>query len=266
MAKICQTLARSETSHNSCSPRHDPARAALTLFRCATRALALFFLSIVATTACHAQSHDVLCREGVGEFQAEFLTGVKVRVAAGRNGDLAARVCDASLSWADQTLVLTSANSEVDLDAFGVDMGLGVPVVAVQVKKLKTDCCMSYEIYSLKTPPVLLRRITGGEFFSAADTDLDGRVEIWTDDAASVAGFENLRLGDLDFAPPIVLRFTRGKLQDVGAEFRPYFDQKIAVERAKLDPQDLADFKSSDGKLAPGSIPPSALAACEAPK
>ncbi len=255
MAKICQTLARSETSHNSCGPRHVRARSALNLLRRAARALALFFLSCLAASACHAQSHDVLCREGVGEFQTEYLTGVSVRVAAGRNGDLAARVCDASLSWADQTLVLTSANSAVDLDAFGVDMGLGVPVVAIQIKKLKTDCCMSYEIYSLKTPPVLLRRLSGAEFFSAADTDLDGRVEIWTDDAASVAGFENLRLSDLDFAPPIVLRFTRGKLQDVGAEFRPYFDEKIALERAKLDPQDLADFKTSDGKLAPGSLP-----------
>ncbi len=256
MAKICQTLARSEMPRNSFSPRHDRTRSVLTLFRRAKWPLALFFLSCLAASACHAQSHDVLCREGVGEFQTEFLTGVRVRVAAGRNGDLAARVCDASLSWADQTLVLTSANSEVDLDAFGVDLGLGAPVVAIQVRKSKTDCCMSYEVYSLKTPPVLLRRISGGEFFSASDTDLDGRVEIWTDDAASVAGFENLRLSDLDFAPPIVLRFTRGKLQDVGAEFRPYFDQQIAVERAKLDPQDLADFKTSDGKLAPGSLPP----------
>ena len=255
MAKSCPTHARNGTWHNSCGPRHVRARPALTLLRRASKPLALFFLSCLAASACHAQSHDVLCREGVGEFQTEFLTGVKVRVGAGRNGDLAARVCDASLNWADQTLVLTSANSEVDMDAFGVDMGLGVPVAAIQIKKNKADCCMSYEIYSLKTPPVLLRRITGAEFFSAADTDLDGRVEIWTDDTASVAGFENLRLGDLDFAPPIVLRFTRGKLQDVSAEFRPYFDQKIALERAKLDPQDLADFKTSDGKLMPGSLP-----------
>jgi hypothetical protein len=108
---------------------------------------------------------------------------------------------------------------------------------------------MEYQIYSLRSPPALLRTITGGEFFSAADTDLDGRIEVWTGDAAAVSAFENLRPGDLDFAPPVVLRFTRGKLLDASAEFQPYFDQKIAEVRAKLAPQDFADFKKSDGKL-----------------
>jgi len=71
-----------------------------------------------------------------------------------------------------------------------------------------------------------------------------------------VEGFENLRLRDLDFAPPIVLRFGRGRLLDVSSEFQPYFDQKIADERAKLNPQDLGDFKTSDGKLAsPAALP-----------
>ena len=32
----------------------------------------------------------------------------------------------------------------------------------------------------------------------------------------------------MDFAPPIVLRFTDGQLLDVSAEFQPYFDQEIA--------------------------------------
>ena len=155
-----------------------------------------------------------------------------------------------ALSWGDQHLVVSDAASELDIDAFGVDLGLGAPVVALQVKKSKAECCMEYKIYSLRAPPVLLRSITGGEFFSAADTDLDGRVEIWTDDAAAVEGFENFRLRDLDFAPPIVLRFVRGRLLDASSEFRPYFDQKIADERAKLNPQDLGDFKNSDGKLA----------------
>ena len=132
-------------------------------------------------------------------------------------------------AWNDQTLVLASAASELDIDALGVDLGIGVPVVALQVKQSKTQCCMAYEIYSLKQPPVLLRRIAGGEFFSAADTDLDGRVEIWTNDATVAEGFENFKLSDLDFAPPIVLRFARNRLLDVGSEFRPYFDQKIAM-------------------------------------
>jgi len=215
--------------------------------------LSLFLFFFLAASACHAQNRDILCRDGVGEFSAEFFTGVTVHVGAGRNKELAARVCDASLSWVDQTLVLTSAASELDIDALGVDLGMGVPVVALQVKQSKTECCMGYEIYSLKQPPVLLRRISGGEFFGAADTDLDGRVEIWTDDAAVVDGFENLKLSDLDFAPPIVLRFARKRLLDVSSEFRPYFDQKISLERAKLDPRDLDDFKHSDGKLDPSA-------------
>ncbi len=221
---------------------------------------ALLLLSFVAASPCHAQSRDVLCRDGVGDFEKEFRnTGVTVHVGAGRNQELAARVCEASLIWSNQTLVVASAVPELDVDAFGVDLGVGGPVVALQVKQSKGDCCMAYSIYTFQQPPMLVRRITGGEFFSASDTDLDGRVEIWTDDAAAVDGFENLRLRDLDFPPPIVLRFTRGKLQDVGAEFRPFFDQKITAERAKLDPQDLADFKASDGKLVPGSIPPARL-------
>jgi len=216
--------------------------------------LSLFLFSCLAANACHAQHRDVLCREGAGDFDAEFLTGVKVHVGAGRNQELAARVCDATLSWSDQTLVLTSAVAELDIDAFGVDLGLGAPIIALQEKKSKTECCMTYEIYSLKQPPLLLRRITGGEFFSAADTDLDGRVEIWTDDAAAVEGFENFHLSDLDFSPPIVLRFAHSRLLDVSSEFRPYFDQKIADERAKLNLQDIDDFKSSDGKLEPSAV------------
>lgn len=256
MAKICQTHARSEASENiSREPSNRPILLPAA-FRWSASAVALIFLSCLTASSCHAQNHDVLCREGVGEFEAEFHTGVKVRVGAGRNKELAARVCDASLSWENQTLVLAAADWALDLDAFGVDIGLGAPVVALQVKRTKAECCMSYEIYSLKEPPVLLRRITGGEFFSAADTDLDGHVEIWTDDSASVEDFENLRLNDLDFAPPIVLRFARGRLWDVSSEFRPYFDRKIADARAKLNPEDLADFKSGDGQLASAaSIP-----------
>ncbi len=222
--------------------------------------LALFFMSFPTVGVCQAQNHDVVCRDGAGDFGAEFPTGVRVTVGPARNEELEARVCKAALSWGTQNLVVAPEASETDIDAFGVDLGVGVPVVALQVKKSKTDCCMEYDIYSLREPPTLLRRITGGEFFSAADTDLDGRVEIWTDDAASVEGFENFPLRVLDFAPPVVLRFVRGRLLDVSSEFRPYFDQKIAEERAKLDPQDLADFKSSDGKLPfPASAKPGRL-------
>ena len=256
MAKICQTNSRCKTSENSANLPCDPEQRALFRFRYVVVPLGLFFLSCLTGSVCRAQSRDVVCREGVGDFEAEFLTGVKVRVGPTRFGDLESRVCAAALSWSDQNLLITDSAFETDVDAFGVDLGVGAPVAALQLKKSKAECCMEYKIYSLRAPPVLLHSITGGEFFSAADTDLDGRVEIWTNDAASVEGFENLRLRDLDFAPPIVLRFGRGRLLDVSSEFQPYFDQKIADERAKLNPQDLGDFKTSDGKLAsPAALP-----------
>ena len=250
MANICQTFAQAKALQNSLNQQFDRSQSAPIRFRRNVAALALSLFSCLTASVCHAQSHDVICRDGAGDFDTEFHTGVKVHVGAARNGELATRVCEATLSWTNQNLVITAAAAQVDVDALGVDLGLAVPVVAFQVKKSTPECCMVYEIYSLRTPPVLLRTITGGEFFSAADTDLDGRVEIWTDDAASVEGFENLLLSDLDFAPPMVLRFVRGQLLDVSSEFQPYFDQKIAEERAKLSSQDLGDFKSSDGRLA----------------
>src|SRR5215472_11335439 len=257
MAKICQPQLCGETPKNVFSQPTARVQGVRIPFRWGAAALALFLLSCLAPPSSHAQNRDVLCREGDGEFQAEFLTGVKVRVGPARKEGLATRACEAALSWSDQNQVVATGTSQLDIDAFGVDLGLGTPVVALQVKKSKADCCVEYDIYSLRAPPGLLRRITGGEYFSAADTDLDGRVEIWTDDAAAVDGIDDLHPRDLDFVPPVVLRFARGRLLDASAEFRPYFDQKIADEQAKLNPQDLADFKSSDGKLAAaGSVVP----------
>ncbi len=218
MAKICQTYAQSKTSENSSIQPSDRVQCAPFRFRCSAAALAIFSLSCLAASVCQAQSHDVVCREGAGDFEAEFQTGVKVRAGAARNGELGARVCEAALSWGDQNLAVADAASQLDIDAFGVDLGVGAPVAAIQVKKSKAECCMEYKIYSLRAPPVLLRSITGGGYFSAADTDLDGRVEIWTDDAASVDGFENFPLRDLDFAPPIVLRFVARPI--AGRQFR----------------------------------------------
>jgi hypothetical protein len=257
MAKICQNHSRCNPSENTPCQSRGRVQLVPIQFRRGSAALGLFLLSCLTASVCHAQSRDVVCREGVGDFEAEFLTGVRVRVGPTRFGDLESRVCAASLSWSDQNLLITDSAFETDVDAFGVDLGIGAPVAALQVKKSKGECCTEYRIYSLRAPPVLLRTITGGEFFSAADTDLDGRVEIWTDDAAAVEGFENLRLRDLDFAPPVVLRFVRGKLLDASSEFQSFYDEKIEDERAKLSPQDLGDFKSTDGKLAPApSMPP----------
>jgi len=198
---------------------------------------------------CHAQSREVLCRNGSGNFEADFHTGVKVRAGAARKaeGQLAGRVCEATLSWDKQQIVITG-KAQLDVDVFGVDLGLGGPVVAFQLKNSDNECCMAYQIYSLQKPPRLLRTITGGDSFSASDTDLDGRVEIWTTDADAVNGFENLVEGELDFAPTVVLRFQHSQLLDVSSEFRSYFDQQIAKLRAGLDSQDLQDFKNGDGR------------------
>jgi hypothetical protein len=200
----------------------------------------------------HSQSRDVLCSNGSGNFEAEFHTGVKVRVGAAKSTSaaLAKRVCEATLSWDKQEMVVTANALHLDVDVFGVDLGLGVPVVAFQVKDSDTECCVAYQIYSLQKPPRLLRTLTGGNFFSASDTDLDGRIEIWTADTAAVDGFENVVEGELEFAPTVVLRFEHGRLMDVSSEFQPYFDQQIAKLREELDPQDQRDFKNSDGKLA----------------
>jgi hypothetical protein len=208
----------------------------------------LAFLCLVSSP-CHAEIPDVLCNEGSGSFEAAFHTGVKVRVGAAKKGGLARRLCEAAMSWDQHNEVVATDAFQLDVDAFGVDLGVGAPVVTLQVKKSSADCCMTYLIYSLQKPSRLLRTITGGDFFSAADTDLDGRVEIWSHDAAAVAGFETFVLGELDAPPTIVLRFEGGRLLDVSSEFQSYFDGEIATIREKIDQRDLLDFKSSSGAL-----------------
>jgi hypothetical protein len=222
--------------------------------------VASLFLFWATTCICQTQTliSGVLCRGGDGNFDAEFQTGVKVHVGAARNGELATRACAARLSWEKQELVVATDASQIDLDAFGVDLGDGVPVAAFQIKKLDTDCCMEYAIYSLEKPPRLLRTITGGDFFSASDIDLDGRIEIWTNDAGAVNGFEKLALSELDSAPIIVFRFAHGQLLDVSAEFQSYFDDEIARIRTGIHLQDLEDFNGSDGKLTAIASPSSA--------
>lgn len=198
---------------------------------------------------CLVQSREVLCSDGNGTFQAQSLSGVTVKVAAAKLGGLATRACEATLRWDKQNLTIATNASQIDVDVFGVDLGLGVPVAAFQVKNSANQSGMEYEIYSLEKPPRLLRTITGGDFFSAADTDMDGRVEIWSIDTAAVDGFEKLDLAELDSAPTIVLRFEHGELLDASSEFQTYFDNQIAGLRKQLNPKDLRDFKSSEEKL-----------------
>src|ERR1700686_4647537 len=207
-------------------------------WRCGTMTLAWLALLCLVSSPCQAQIPDVLCKEGSGSFEAAFHTGVKVRVGAAKQDGLARRLCEAAMSWDQHNEVVATDAFQLDVDAFGVDLGVGVPVVTLQVKKASADCCMTYLIYSLQKPSRLLRTITGGDFFSAADTDLDGRLEIWSHDAAAVAGFETFVLGEFAAPPTMVLRFEGGRLLDVSSEFQPVFDSEIAKIREKIDQHD----------------------------
>jgi hypothetical protein len=218
-----------------------------------------FLLSVtlfVAANLCAGQPEEALCRAGNGNFAADFRTrhvNASVHIGATNVDGFGTRTCEATLTSGDQKVAVASGAWSVDLDALGAELGTGVPVAAFLVKKSESECCGTYFIYSLEKPPRLLRTMSGGSLFEASDVDFDSRVEIWTDDAAAVDGFENLSLAEFDFAPPIVLRFDHGQLLEVSAEFLPYFDHLIADRKAHLDAKDLKDFKASDGRLAPGT-------------
>jgi hypothetical protein len=222
-------------------------------FRGSTREIASLLLFCAIAGACHAQTDAVVCRAGSGSFEAAFPTGVTVQVGAARREGLARRVCEGTLLWDKGRLVVATGVAQLDVDALGIDMGLGPQLVTFQVKRADAECCMTFQIYSLRKPPKLLRTITGGSFFSTADTDLDGQIEIWTNDAAALDGFESPEVGRPELAPTVVLRFVRGRLLDVSSEFQSYFDNEIARVRSELDPQELRDFKNSNGRLLPSA-------------
>ena len=207
----------------------------------------LLFYAIAG--ACHAQADAVVCRAGSGSFDASFPTGVTVQVGAARSEGFAKRVCEGALLWDKGKLVVATEVAQMDLDAFGIDLGLGSPVASLQFKKADADCCMTLQIYSLRKPSKLLRTVAGGGFFRTADTDLDGQFEIWTSDAASLKTFESTEAGLPQAPPAVVLRFVRGRLWDVSSEFQSYFDDEIARARGALDPQNLREFKNSNGRL-----------------
>jgi hypothetical protein len=128
-------------------------------FRCVALALVLFCFSWVTSVLCSAQDHDVLCSDGSGSFQAEIHTGVSVQVKATRTAELAIRTCEAALRWTSRVSSSRTNVSELDLDTFGVDLGLGAAAAGFQVKKSSASCCIEYEIYSLEKPPRLLRTL-----------------------------------------------------------------------------------------------------------
>ena len=213
--------------------------------------LAFLAFFCAAATLCHAQSDSVVCSRGTGSFGSTFRTGVTVEVGAARRDGLATRMCQATLGWDKRSLVVTDAAAQVDVDALGIDLGLGTPVVAFQVKRAEADCCRTFLIYSLQKPPKLLRTITGGSFFSAADADLHGHIEIWTNDAAAVQDFDSPNVAGPGVPPTVVLRFVQGRLMDISSQFRSYFDNEIARFRSELNSEDLREFKNSDGRLPP---------------
>jgi hypothetical protein len=108
---------------------------------------------------------------------------------------------------------------------------------------------VSYQIYSLARPPRLLRTITGGSSFAASDRYLDGRIEIWTDDAAAVNGLDGLLAAEMEYPPTYVLRFEKGRLLDSSSEFRDYFDDIVKRIQNEIKPDFLDEFKLSDGRL-----------------
>lgn len=203
-----------------------------------------------------ARAYDVLCRNGNAAFSAYF-AGVNVEVGPPTTGRLAARRCRALLSWGnDEELVVARDVAEVDLDLFAVDLGLGAPVAAFQIRRAEADCCLTYKIYALADPPRLLRTLRGGGYYNAADSNLNGQVEIWTDDAAAVDGFEGMRAAQLPFPPVCVLRFDQGRLLDVSSEFPAYFDQEIARLRQQINPPQAERFKLADGRIPPPALMP----------
>jgi hypothetical protein len=217
-----------------------------------TSILLLWALSAFA----RAQDGPVVCTNGEGNFSARFETGVTVTAGATKQHGLAERSCEAALVSDDSRLTVVEGAYEVDVDVMGVDLGLGEPVVAIQFRKSEFDTRTTYEIYSLKKTPRLLRTLTGSAFFSVADYKLDGKIDIRTVDAAAVDGFEGIPLSSFDFVPPVFLRFENHKLVNVSAEYRQDFDHSIAQLRAGLDRDALAEFKQSDGVLATGFMMP----------
>jgi hypothetical protein len=202
-----------------------------------------------ANQARSAQTAEVVCDNGVGRFSTEYSTGVTVSVGPVRNAAFSGRACEAKFSWKKEDVVVVPQTAEIDIDVLGADLGVGQPVVAFQTRKTAIDPLAQYDIYTLEKPPRKLRTLTGGSTYRAADTDLDGKVEIWTNDAAAVNGFEGLPLSAIDFPPTIVLRLEHQRVIDVSSEFQSEYDRQIAQLRAQLSPQNLADFKNNDGKL-----------------
>lgn len=217
---------------------------------------ALFAALLFCPIFLHAQVHpsDITCDNGNGEYSTRFFTGTTVSVGPPRNGEFAERACAAMLTWGAESISVASDAAQIAIDVLGADLDFGKPVVAFQIDDTGAGTRRSYQIYSLAKPHRLLYTITGAESYFAADTDLDGNVEIWTDDASAVDGFEGVPLQSFDFTPTVVLRFEKKRLVDVSSEFTSHYDAQVVQLRAQIEPQQLAAFKNSDGVLSLNSF------------
>ncbi len=199
----------------------------------------------------------VVCDAGAGQFSTLFATGVIVTVGPQREHEFATRACEASVVRNRNEVVVARSAAQVDIDVLGADLGLGTPVVAFQIEQAASDVGTTYEVYSLSGPPRLLRKLTKGDWYRAADTDMDGRVEIWTRDAVALNRFDDIPLSEFEFLPTLVLRFENQHLVDVSSQFQPYYDEQIARLRTQLNSGLLSKFKNCDGRLS--VIPPEEL-------
>ena len=206
--------------------------------------------------AVHSQGsgQDITCEDGNGEYKTRFSTGISVIVGPMRKGSFAERACAAKLVWNGQEISVASDAGQVGIDVLGADLGFGKPVVAFQIDDSGAGSNRAYQIYSLARHPQLLYTLKGANSYRAADTDLDGRVEIWTDDAVAVDGFERVPSAELDSPPTVVLRFEKGRPVDVGSEFRSFYDAQIVKLRSQVSERDLAEFKQSDGDLSANTL------------
>ena len=209
---------------------------------------------LAAEGLCSGQGSGILCTHGEGQFSRVSKTDVAVIVDAQKDNGLATRACEAKLVWNKKEIQVARNAWQADVDVMDVDLGAGGPTVAFQVKRTDVAPSMTYAIYLLRDSPQLIRTISGGDLYSAADTDLDGRIEIWTGDADAANGFEGIPLADFDFAPTIVMRFEKRRLMDVSSEFESDYDRQIGEIRAQLDGRQLSEFKKSDGRFE--TIPP----------
>lgn len=216
-------------------------------WRVVLRFAALIFLYSGVVLPGFAQSHKVLCTNGNRGFSATLGSGVGVDIGPQKSSGLAGRTCAASLTWNGDKLTIVQDAYEADLDMFGSELeGVG-PVAAFQVKASAAQCCRDYLLYSLKDAPHFVRKIQGG-FFNARDTNLDGRIEIWAEDSASIDSFDGLFSTQLEFPPLLVLRFEKGRLLDVTPEFASYFDSVVATVQAQIDENVQQAFKNTDGR------------------